>query len=58
MTIKIIFDGTKTLLEIAVMCGTAPCAILSANGLRSETQLSLGQTLLVPVVMERLINHI
>lgn len=46
MLVKIKRDGTE-LLELARFCGAAPCAIVLANGVRTEAEL--GQEIFVPV---------
>ena len=56
MLVKIKFDGSKSLLEIARFCGCAPCQILAVNRVMRETDLVPGQELLVPVEMAHLVK--
>lgn len=42
------------LLELARFCGTTPCAIIAANGVRTEAEL--GQEIIIPVVTAKLIR--
>lgn len=56
MLVKIIYDGSKTLYEIARFCGCAPCQILAVNNLKSELELKHGQQIEVPVIIKSLIH--
>jgi len=55
MLIKIKLDGTP-ILEIARLVGCAPCQILAVNKVKSETDLVVGDTILVPVITQNLIK--
>ena len=56
MIVKIVYDGTKSLLEIAKFCGVAPCQILIVNKLKNERELQVGSEILVPVVLNVLVR--
>jgi hypothetical protein len=47
-------DGTP-LIEIARICGCAPCQILALNNVKSETELLSLEKIKVPAVTEHLI---
>ena len=53
MLVKVKLDAP--ILEIARICGCAPCQILAVNGVKYENELVQGSTILVPVVTEHLV---
>jgi len=54
MLVKIKYENN--LLEIARVCGCAPCQIIAVNGVRSELELKNGQEISVPVIVEMLVT--
>ena len=54
MIVKIKYEGS--IIEIAHFCGAAVCQILALNNFRSERELVVGQEILVPVMLARLIK--
>ena len=56
MLVKIKLDGTASLVDIARLCGCAPCQIITANGVRTEKELVAGQDIWVPVVIKCLVK--
>ena len=47
MFVKVLFDGSKSIIDLAKFCGVAPCQILAANRC-TESEL-VGQIINLPV---------
>jgi len=55
MLVKIKLDGTP-IMEIARICGCAPCQILAVNGVEYENELMQGTIIRVPVITQHLVT--